>query len=306
MRAAIVTTPGDPDAIEILDVPVPEPAAGEVRIKVAAATINPVDALVRQGFAPNLSFPLGLGWDVAGTIDAVGAGVTDFSIGTPVVGIDDSMYTPVGPQAEYVVLETENIATAPTSVTATEAATLPLNGLTAWQAIDLLDPTAGQTLLVTGAAGAVGGYVIELAAARGLRVLATASAADESMVRGFGASEFIARTDELVDAVQTLVPGGVDAVLDAALLGAAAVGAVRDGGRFAALTPPSTPASERGIDVQTVRVVANSTQLAALVALVDDGTLTLRVAETYALEELRTAHKRLAEGGVRGRMVVKP
>ncbi|MBJ8338915.1 NADP-dependent oxidoreductase [Antrihabitans sp. YC3-6] len=306
MRAAIVTTPGDPDAIDILDVPEPEPAAGQVRIEVAAATINPVDALVRQGFAPNLSLPLGLGWDVAGTIDAVGAGVTGFAIGTPVVGIEDSMYTPVGPQAEYIVLATENIAPAPTSVTATEAATLPLNGLTAWQALDLLALTAGATLLVTGAAGAVGGYAIELATARGLRVIATASAEDESAVRGFGANEFIARTDELVDAVRTLVPGGVDAVLDAALLGSAAIGAVRDGGRFAALTPPSTPASERGIDVQTVQVVANGTQLAALVALVDDGTLTLRVAETYALEELRTAHKRLAEGGVRGRMVVNP
>ncbi|WP_280242166.1 alcohol dehydrogenase catalytic domain-containing protein [Nocardia abscessus] len=158
MRAVVVRHPG---VVEILEVPTPQPGPGMIRIAVAAATVNPVDLMVRAGVggtpfaAPRDRW--GVGWDVAGTVDAIGAGVTEFTIGQAVIGISDRLDVSVGAQADYVVLEAGNVAPAPVSVSPVQAATLPLNGLTAVQALDALDLASTDTLLVTGAAGAVGG-----------------------------------------------------------------------------------------------------------------------------------------------------
>ncbi|NMN97927.1 NADP-dependent oxidoreductase [Antrihabitans stalactiti] len=298
MRAAIVTQPGGPEAVEILDVPTPVPGPKQVRIKVEAATVNPIDAATRQGYRYEPGAKRGLGWDVAGTVDAVGTDVEEFEVGDAVIGIEDRMLVPLGTQAEYVVLNTDHVAAAPTTVGAVEAATIPLNGLTALQALGLLELSAGQTLLITGAAGAVGSYAIELAAARGIQVTAQASASDEPALRALGATGFVDRNDEL--------PTGFDAVLDTALIGDAAVAATRDGGRFAWLLSQAGPETQRGIDVNLVRVRGDADQSAHLVRLVDEGKLTVRVAETFPLDEVQNAHKRLADGGIRGRLVLLP
>ncbi len=315
MRAAVIRQPGDFDAIEIIDVTAPEPGPGQVRIKVAAAAVNPVDVWTRLGLPGH---PLagtreqwGLGWDVAGTIDAIGLHLNEisgdeFTVGAAVIGINDNIEVSLATQADYVVLPAANVVAAPATVGVIEASTIALNGLTALQALDLLSLDAGETLLVTGAAGGLGGYATQLAASRGVRVIATASAADEETVRAFGAREFVARGTDLAGQVRDLVPGGVDAVVDTALLGAEALAAARDGARFVAVTDPAEPAAERGITVQTVHVRSNRPQLISLVESVDRGALTLRVAEVYPLADLATAHKRLAEGGVRGRLVVTP
>ncbi|MES9519003.1 NADP-dependent oxidoreductase [Streptomyces capoamus] len=296
MRAAVVRSFGGPEAVEIAEVAVPEPGARQVRIKVAAGALNPVDAGVRAGFFGGAGKTLGLGWDVAGTVDAVGSAAA-WQIGDPVVALVAGVAAPLGAHAEYVVVATDAAAKAPATVDAVHAGTLPLNGLTALQALGLLDLAPGQSLLVTGAAGAVGGFAVQLAAHRGIEVTGQARAGDEELVRSLGAARFTAEGVE---------PGSVDAVLDAAVLGGAALEWVRDGGAYVGVRPGAFPEPVRGVRTGAVEVAADGAGLAELVRLVDEGVLTLRVAETYALAEAAEAHTRLAAGGVRGRLVLVP
>lgn len=308
MRAIVVRTFGGPDVLEVAEVPVPEPAAGQVRIKVAAASVNPADLAARSGalaaFLPEQpAYPLG--WDVAGTVDAVGDGVGDLAVGDAVVGLSDWFATLTGTQAEYVVLPARSVAAAPAGTEPALAATLPLNGLTALQALDMMDLSPGRTLAITGAAGAVGGFAAELAARRGVRVLGVAGPADRDFVLSVRAG-FVPRTDDLAGELRTAAPGGVDALFDTAMVGAPALGAVRDGGTYVGMFPPAAPESERGIDVRAVSVQSSSEQLSELVFMVETGELTLRVARTLAFEDAAEAHMLLAKGGVRGRFVLVP
>ncbi|MEU5318877.1 NADP-dependent oxidoreductase [Streptomyces sp. NPDC021056] len=296
MRAVVVNAFGGPEAVEVVETEVPEPAARQIRIKVAAATLNPVDAGVRQGVFGGAGKQIGLGWDVAGTVDAVGV-ATAWNVGDQVVGLDYGMVAPLGAHAEYVVLDTDAVARAPRTVDAVHAATLPLNALTAVQALDLAELTEGQSLLVTGAAGAVGGFVIQLASRRGISVTGLAREGDEELVRSLGAAHF---TSGAVEA------GAFDGVLDAAVLGEAALEWVRDGGVYVGVIPQAQPASVRGVRTTAVEVSADGARLGELVGWVEEGVLTLRVAETFPLEEAVKAHTRLAEGGVRGRLVLVP
>ncbi|MEU1424323.1 NADP-dependent oxidoreductase [Kitasatospora sp. NPDC005751] len=311
MRAVVVRSHAGPEALELVEVPVPEAGPGQVRVRVSAAGVNPVDAVTRSGalVAAGLMAPrevTGLGWDVAGTVDRVGPGVSGFGPGDPVIGLRDRLDVPLGTYAEYVVLDASALAPAPAGVPAVEAATLPLNGLTAAQALDLLGLPAGASLLVTGAAGAVGGFAVELAALRGLRVVALAGAADEALVRGLGAEWFVPRgTADPAAAVRALVPGGVDGALDAALLGVVALGAVRNRGSFVTVSG-GAPQGLRGIRVATVWIAADGPALAELSALAAAGRLTLRVAATHPLARAADAHRRLAGGGLRGRLVLVP
>ncbi|WP_327430697.1 NADP-dependent oxidoreductase [Streptomyces sp. NBC_01236] len=296
MRAAVVTGFGGPDVVEIVEVAVPEPGARQVRIKVAAAAVNPVDAGVRAGVFGGAGKRLGLGWDVAGTVDATGV-ATGWSIGDEVVALAYGTAKSLGTHADYVVVDADAVAKAPASVDVVHAATLPLNALTASQALDALGLEAGQSLVVTGAAGAVGGYAVQLAVQRGLSVTALAREGDEELVRSLGAARFVSGA---------VAAGSVDGVLDAALLGEAALEWVRDGGAFVGVIPGTHPASVRGVRTGAVEVAPDGARLAELAALVDEGVLTLRVAETYALDEAAKAHARLAEGGLRGRLVLQP
>ncbi|WP_242908436.1 NADP-dependent oxidoreductase [Actinomadura terrae] len=316
MRAFTVTAPGGPETLTDTDVEEPLPGPGQVRVRVAAAGVNPVDVATRSGALADAGLmagfgadrPVGIGWDVAGVVDAVGAGVTRFTPGDRVIGLQDRLDAPLGTYADAVILDVAAVGPAPRTIDDVHAATLPLNGLTALQALDLLDLPSGSTLLVTGAAGAVGGYTVELAADRGLRVVATASAEDETLVRGLGAELFVPRGAHLGDAVRALVPGGVDGVVDAALLAAAALDAVRRGGAFVAVNGgPAVPVPLRGIRVHNVWIRADAAQLAHLTALVDAGRLTPRVAATLPLAEAVEAHIRLESGTpLRGRLVLIP
>ncbi|MCX3285866.1 NADP-dependent oxidoreductase [Streptomyces sp. NEAU-H22] len=296
MRAVVVESFGGPDVVEVVETEVPEPGAREVRIKVSAASLNPVDAGVRAGVFGGAGKRIGLGWDVAGTVDAVGV-ASSWSVGDEVVALDYGMVKPLGTHAEYVVVDTDAAALAPTTVDAVRAATLPLNALTAVQALDRLELAPGDSLLVTGAAGAVGGYAVQLAAHRGISVTGLAREGDEAFVRSLGAGRFIGGA---------VADRDFDAVLDAAVLGEPALAAVRDGGRYIGVIPQAEPASVRGVRTGAVEVRADGARLAELVRLVDEGVLTTRVAETFALEDAAKAHARLDGGGVRGRLVLVP
>ncbi len=309
MRAVAFFTCGGPEVLRVVELPDPRPGPGEVRIRVAAATVNPTDLLLRSGRrAVDLSRvapPYVPGMELAGTVDAAGEGAHG-SLGEDVIAITRPPPDGPGAQAELVVVPTASIAPAPAGRTMAEAATLPMNGLTALQALDLLDLGPGATVGVTGAAGAVGGYAVELAAAAGLHIVAVARPGDEALVRSLGAQTFVAAGEGATSAIRRAVPGGLDALIDCALLGAALLPAVRDCGQVAAVrgVPGET---ERGITLHQVavsRYVREGARLAELSRLAGRSELTLRVAEVIRPEAVADAHRRLEAGGLRCRLVI--
>lgn len=282
---------GDPDVLALADRGAPVAGPDEVVVRVRAATVNPVDLATRAGvFGGFRAPPFVLGWDVSGT-----------AAGERVVGMIPWFAARAGAYAEEVALTREWLVPLPDALDDAVAATVPLNGLTARQALDLAAVPAGGTLLVTGASGAVGGYAVQLAAAAGVEVLAVASAGDEEWVAGLGAARVLGR-----DALTGELPA-VDAVLDAAASAEPRLTAtVRDGGAFVAVTEPATPAPERGVRVARVSVTPDAAALAALVDAVAAGRLRTRVAATLPLADAAVAHRRLQAGGVRGKLVLVP
>lgn len=287
--------------------PEPEPGPGQVRIRVRAATVNPVDWLVASGvlagMVSHIPLPLVLGWDAVGEITAVDPG-TGYRPGQAVAAMSPWFDRGAGTFAESVVLDTASVAALPDGVDPVVAATVPLNGLTARQALDLVGAEAGQRLLVTGASGAVGGFVVQLAAARQIAVVAVASYGDEERVRGLGAAEVLPRTDDLASAVRERFPDGIDAVLDAVPVGPQLIGAVRDGGSFVTVLEPAAPETERGVRVAKVSAHPDPRQLAQLLAELAAGRLTTAVAREMPLTEAGKALEVAAERGLRGKVVL--
>jgi NADPH:quinone reductase len=309
MRAVGLTAFGDPDVLHLVDVPMPEPGDGEVRIKVAAATVNPSDAAFRAGaFGPpphGDGPPYVAGWELAGVVDAVGSGA-GVQVGDRVFAIVFPYANGRGAQAEYVVASADSVALVPAGVSLAEAATLPMNGLTARLALDKLGLQPGQTLAVTGAAGAVGGYVMQLASAEGLRVIGDASPTDTDLVKSLGADVVVERGPDVSAAIRRQVPWGVDALVDAALIGPPVLAAIRDGGQLVAVRPFAGE-SERSITITLVFVldyVHEAAKLAELARLAAGGTLTLRVAKEIPAADAAVAHQQLEAGGTRGRLVL--
>ncbi len=311
MRAIGVVEGGGPEALEVMELPAPHAGAGEVRIRVHAAAVNPTDTVVRSGRVPAYRAaappPYVPGMDAAGVLDEIGEGVeTTIQVGDHVMAI----VLPAGAHGAYaqeVVVPIESVARVPAGTSDVEACTLPMNGLTALQALEVLDLQPGQTLAVTGAAGAVGGYVIQLAKHAGLRVLADASEADESLVAGLGADVVVRRGDDVAARFLEAAPRGVDGALDAALLSSLLLPAVKDGGRIACVRPFQGE-TVRGIQILLVLVfnwAKEQAKLDHLRQLVEDGVLTLRVARTFSAADASEAHRQLEAGGVRGRLVLE-
>lgn len=306
MRAVAFTEFGGPEVLTVLDLPTPAPAAGQILVKVVASPVNPVDTAARAGYLAGLLPAREVyvpGIEFSGVVAELGARVDGFGVGQAVIGLLPWLADPVGAAAEYVVIAAEALAPAPSSVDPVAASTLPLNGITADLAVSAAQLSAGQRVLVTGAAGGVGGYAVQLAAARGAQVIGVAAAGDADLVRALGATDFLDREDADIDSLRAL---GLDAVIDAAVRGAELIAAVRDGGRFVALLPPAAPESERGITVHTVQQSPNGPRLAELAKLVDARTLTPRVADTLPLREAGSAHARFEQGGLRGRLILLP
>jgi NADPH:quinone reductase len=302
---------GGPEALRVFELPDRHAGPGEVRLAVHAAAVNPTDTFTRIGarheqlreYEP----PYVAGMDVAGVIDEIGPDtVTDLHVGDKVMAI----VVPAGQHGGYsdqLVLPALSIARIPAGATLVEASTLPMNGLTARKALDMLELPAGATIGVTGAAGAFGGYVVQLAKAEGLRVVADASEADEALVRSLGADIVVGRGDDVATRMREAVPEGVDAVADGAIQHALVLPAIRDGGAVAAVRPfPAAP--ERNITVHMVWVREYQLEQAKLDRLgrqVEQGAITLRVAATYPPERAGEAQARLEAGGTRGRLVIE-
>ena len=313
MRAVGITAFGGPEVLHLVELPDPEPGPEEVRIRVHAATVNPTDVTLRSGGRAerlrDVPPPHVPGMEAAGELELVGtAARTDVRVGERVMAI----VLPLGARgayAERVVVPAESVVRSPAGASDAEAATLPMNGLTARLALDVLALEPGRVLGVTGAAGAVGGYAVQLAKAEGLRVVADAAPADEALVHALGADVVVPRGGGFAAAVRERFPGGVDGLVDAALLDRAGVGAVRDGGAVVTLRGYEGAGAEgRGIAFHPVYVRTYAREhgkLDRLRAQAEEGALTLRVAEVLPAARAAEAHRMLEAGGVRGRIVLR-
>lgn len=309
MRAAGFTEFGDPSVMKIVTVPVPSPGPGQVRVHVVAATVNPTDIGFRAGgrpLPPGVTPPYIAGMDLAGVIDAVGPEVSGWHAGDRVMAAVSPWVPGGGAQAEYVLVSDDQLARVPDGISLEAAATLPMNAMTVRTALDMLALAPGQTLAVTGSAGAVGGDAIQLGVNDGLTVIGDAKPEDEALIRSFGARHVVPRGAAMAAAVRELYPDGVDAVLDAALLGPAVLPAVRDGGQLMAVRPFQGE-TERDIKISLVLVgnhLHEGARIAELADLAAKGVITLRIAELIPAENAAEAHRRLEAGGVRGRLVL--
>ncbi|MGH6991379.1 MAG: NADP-dependent oxidoreductase [Stellaceae bacterium] len=311
MRAVGLFTHGGPEVLQLVDVPEVHAGPGQVRIRVHAATVNPTDVGVRNGTRAEQQKadppPYVPGMEVAGIVDEVGSGVPDrLKIGDAVMAI----VAPKGSHGAYreqIVLDARSVVRAPAGKSHAEAASLPMNGLTARCSLDLLKLSAGQVIAVTGAAGAYGGYVIQLAKADGLTVIADASEKDEKLVASLGADIVVRRGDDVASRFRHHFPQGVDGLADGAVLNELAIAAVRDGGAFTSVRGfQGTPQRDIHFTATMVRAyVQEFEKLDRLRQQVEAGTITLRVAAVYPPEKAAEAHRRLEAGGTRGRLIIQ-
>jgi NADPH:quinone reductase-like Zn-dependent oxidoreductase len=308
MNAAIIDAFGPPEVLQVATVPRPEAGEGEVLIRVHGAGINPVDCKTRAGggVAGRLSgFPLILGWDVSGIVEALGPGAGGVEVGDEVYGL--VRFPQAGAAyAQYVTAPDDHVALKPASLSHREAAALPLTGLTAWQALfDVAKVRAGQRVLVHGAAGGVGHLVVQLAHWSGAVVIGTCSARNAEFARAAGCDEVIdyeaAPFEEQVDAV--------DAVIDCVGgdLARRSLDVVRRGGVLVTLPTRveyNGDASSRGIEAAWMLVHPDRAQLDKLSALADEGVLRPHIEQSFALDDIADAHARSETGHVRGKLVI--
>ncbi|WP_432501516.1 NADP-dependent oxidoreductase [Kineococcus arenarius] len=304
MRVVEVGEPGGPEVLRVVERAEPGAGAGEVVVAVEAAGVNPTDLAARQGMTvgDSASPPYVLGWDFAGTVRAVGEGADGLAPGDAVVGMVPwyAVHGRVGAYAERIAVPREWVLRRPEGLGAVEAATVPLNALTAAQMLDRLPLDAGQGVLVTGASGAVGGYAVQLAVRAGHRVTAVAGTGDEEWVRDIGAHVVLPR-----DTGYSRI-GEFSAVVDAVPVGEALFPAVARGGKVVSTRPvPDAPAGA-GITQEVVLVELDPPLLERLVGEVAAGRLRTRVDRTFPLERAADAHRAAEERGRRGKVVLTP
>lgn len=302
MKAIVVSEPGGPDVLEVEEREPLVPGAGEVVVRLAAANVNPTDLGAREGnYPPGKGIegpPYVLGWDFAGAVTAVGDDVDAPASGDRVVGMIPwyDMQGHYGAYAEEVLAHREWVVPLPDGLDPTTAATVPLNALTAEQALDLLDPPEGERLLVIGASGAVGSFAIQLARERGLEVTGVAGSGDEGWVESLGA-EAVSRDTDLGEI------GAFPYVIDAVPVGEAAFPTVADGGKVLSTRPVE---ADPGRDIEQISMLVHPDRdaLARLVEQVAEDKLRSRIAETLPLTEAAEAHRRSEESGHHGKAVL--
>jgi NADPH:quinone reductase-like Zn-dependent oxidoreductase len=299
MQAVVVHETGGPEVLSLEEAERPEPAEGEVLIRVYAASVNPVDWKYRRGFAPR-ELPAVLGQDVSGIVEVSRA--PSYAVGDDVFGI-----APSGGYAELASTPAELIAKKPDGVSHEQAAAIPVAGLTAWQALfDRARLERGQTALVAGAAGGVGHFAVQFAKREGARVIGTGSSRNRDFVLGLGADEYLDYTEQ---DVRTSV-SGVDVAFDTVggEVTEALLPTVREGGILVtiAAAPPEQLAQERGVRAELLVMSPNSEQLAGIADLVAAGDVRVEIAERLPLSEVRRAHELSESGHTRGKIILIP
>lgn len=310
MKAVRYHSYGDSDVLVYEEADRPVAGAGQVVVQVAGTSFNPVDAAIRAGLLQQV-FPVALphvpSFDVAGVITEVGEGVSGWSVGEAVVAF--LPMTAPGAAAEFVAVPAEALAAAPRTGELADAAALPSAGLAAWQSLfEHAGLKTGQSVLINGAGGAVGGYAVQLAAQAGATVTATASARSLDRIRSYGADRIVDYTATPV--LQAVAGQRFDVVLNLAPTSpeetAQLVDVVADGGAFVSTTTPGPEDAGRGVRTVRVFLRSDAAQLAELVARVDAGVLEIEVAERRPLADLAAVHDLAAAGRLAGKTVLTP
>ena len=311
MKAVRYHQYGDSDVLRYEEAPRPVPGAGQVLVKVAATSFNPVDAGIRGGYLAEVyqvSFPHVPGIDLAGTIAELGEGVQGWNVGDTVVA-----FLPLdadGAAAEYALAPADSLAAAPTSVPLADAAALPEAALTAWQSLfEIAGLTDGQTLMINGASGAVGGYAIQLAKQAGAIVTATATVRDAERLRGLGADrivDYIDYTRSPIDVEGAPFDVVLNLVSTTDEQTEALIGVVTDGGFHVGtmVFGPENPG--RQVRTQRIFVRSDAAQLAELIGRVDDGRLRIEVADRRPLDQTAAVHEASDAGRLHGKTILVP
>ena len=300
MRALVLNSFAGIEGLELSEVPDPTPADGEQLVHVRAASLGPWDLAGAGGaFAAtggSGDFPQVQGWDFGGETED----------GHRVLGFVPQPWMGVGAFAERISVPFTILAPVPDALGFAEASALPVSALAARLLVDAVAVGDGDLVLVTGAAGMVGGFAMQLATARGARVIAAVRDSDAEEARRLGAATVLDATDELEVAVRGRWQDGVDACIDTVGLRAAALVCVRDGGRFVTSVPTAVPDAARGIAPETVQVQPDAGALAELADRAAAGELTVRIAEVLPLERFRDGYDQLHRGGLHGKVVLTP
>ena len=307
MRAFAMT--GLDEQPSVVEVPKPEAGPGEVRVRVRAASLNGFDLSVAAGRLKGMldyQFPLILGKDFAGTIDAVGEGVSRFAVSDPVFGLTNKPdFTKTGSFAEFLVVpEDSAITRLPAGLDLADAGAIGLAGVTALQSVDAMDPKPGQAVLVSGATGGVGTFAVQIVAARGAEVIATAKGDEADFLRELGATHVVDYTGDLAAQVRGIRPDGVDAVLHFAGDGIELADLVRPGGRLAS-TMGVGQEQMAGRDVTATSVMNNpdAAKLDRLAAEIAAGRLRVPIQQTYPLDQVGQAMADF-KSGTRGKLAI--
>lgn len=317
MKAMRYHSYGDSDVLVYEEADRPVAGAGQVVLRVAGTSFNRLDAAIRGGLLQQV-FPVALphipNYDAAGVITEVGEGVRGWNVGDAVVAFLPP--TAPGSAAEYVAAPAEGLAAAPRTVELADAAALPSVGLTAWQALfEHAEVAAGQSVLIDGGGGAVGGYAVQLAKQAGALVTATASARSHDRIRSYGADRVVDYTatpllqavaGQRFDVVLHLVPLSPDLAPTSPEEIAQLVELVADGGAFLSTTAPGPEDAGRGVRAERIFVRSDASQLAELVTRVDAGTLQIDVAQRRPLTDLAAVHDEAATGRLAGKTVLMP
>ena len=314
MRAMVLPSFGGPELFESRDIERPGPGSGEVLVRVVASGTNPVDAKLRQdGSWAGLEPPVVLGYDVAGVVEAVGAGVEGLAPGDEVYYTPEIAGNPSGSYAEYNAASADIVARKPRGLDWTEAAAIPLAGGTAWEAVARrLRIRVGETILIHGGSGGVGSFAVQMARAAGARVIATASAANQSTLEELGAHLALDyAADDVVDAVLDATDGaGADAAFDiqGPDLVSRSLPAVRPGGRIACIVPPNGDLAllyQKNITLHGIFLTRERARLDEMRPLFERGLVRALVDEVLPLEQVGRAHERLDTGHGRGKVVLQ-
>lgn len=297
---------GGPEVLEVVDVPDPKMFADLVLVRIEAAALNPADLAFQGGHADPVVdslFPVTPGWDLAGVVEQAGPAVTGFRPGDEVIGYVRGQAMHYGTYAEKIAAEPRQLVRKPRNLSWAQAAGLPVAGLTAYQAIvHSLEVTAGDIVLVHGAAGGVGHLAVQIALARGAQVIGTGSEASQAFIESLGATP-VRYSDELVEQVRKIAPDGVDAVLDTAGRGSLAttqeVAAL--GVRVASITQ-SAAEYPGAVDVY---LHLDGDDLTRLVELAEEGKLTVHIDRVFPLDQAAQAQQHLAGGHTRGKIVLE-
>lgn len=307
MKAIRIHGYGDIETLSYEDAPLPEPGPDDVRVRVHAAAVNPVDWKIRAGYLAEMvphQMPLTLGWDVSGVVDQVGADVTHLSVGDAVYSRPDIARN--GSYAEYMVVRASEVAAKPETLSHDEAAAVPLAGLTAWQALfDHAQLKKGERVLIHAGAGGVGSFAVQFAKWAGAHVIATASAANEALVRDLGADEFVDyRSQRFEDVIAK-----VDVVFDT--IGgdtqARSVQLLKSGGRLISVVgaPDADTLAAVGATGGVFMVQPSSEGLGRIAGLIDAGTVRVLIDSVFPLSEARAAHTKSQTGRAKGKIVLE-